>query len=522
MSTRTADCRELHSQALPATDTETHMERMCIMLQIVAQLDRKKISRDKDYEGHLMVSIKAEDKDFQRTPVEAILVLDVSGSMAGMTAGGQSKLEAVKLTATKLVKNLTEKDEVAIVTFSGNIEVLQARINGGNKEAIYRAIASLRPLDSTNLSGGLLEGLKQVNKEFSGVKRVMLLSDGQANAGVFGREALVNLVKDQVKDGVTLSTFAFGNDADQETMADMAKAGQGNFYYIKDGRDMDDVFARELGGIISCLAQNIKVKIKPSGDNKILEVLNDFTVTDEKGTAVIGADDAYVGENKHVVLKMNVIKPDGKVKDRPFSVAHVEVSYDGLKSKKVEKHELNVKVEFVKDSEADEKPVMEVAEQVAFLTAARAQLKAVELANAGNYAGAQAEIKTAGIFLNQMAHEGSTCAAEAERVLLASHAMYDPQNYSMDFANATKGTARSATRYKAGGACGQSIGNLAGQHSNKAQQSMLRAFNEPQVQPHVQAPNLAAQIQAAVAGQVVVPQVTLAAKGFAKKRVKKS
>lgn len=504
------------------------------MLQIVAQLDRKKISRDKDYEGHLMVSIKAEDKDFQRTPVEAILVLDVSGSMAGRTTGGQTKLEAVKMTATKLVKNLTEKDEVAIVAFSGNIEVIQARINGGNKEAIYRAIAALHPLDATNLSGGLLEGLKQVNREFSGVKRIMLLSDGQANAGVFGRPALVDLVKTQVTNGVTLSTFAFGDDADQETMADMAKAGQGNFYYIKDSRDVDDVFARELGGIVSCLAQNIKVKIKPSGDNKVLEVLNDFTVTDEKGTAVIGADDAYVGENKHVVLKMSIAKPDGKVKDRPFSVAHVEVSYDDLKTKKVETYDINVKVEFVKESEADEKPVMEVAEQVAFLTAAKAQLRAVELANAGNYAGAQAEIQTAGIFLHHLAEQGSAMAAHSEAVLLSSKDMYDAKSYTMDFGNATKGTSRSATRYKAGGACGQSIGNLAGQHVNSVQCGMIRNFAEEPEEPQP-VPLDAAQIQALIQGQAAkgltptgrfpsaAPNLMVEpSKGFAKKRVKKS
>ena len=55
------------------------------MITVSAQLDRTKIDRTKGYEGHAMVTIAAEDKDFERTPVDVVLVLDVSGSMGGQT-----------------------------------------------------------------------------------------------------------------------------------------------------------------------------------------------------------------------------------------------------------------------------------------------------------------------------------------------------------------------------------------------------------------------------------------------------
>ena len=74
-----------------------------------AQLDRRKVDRAEDYEGHLMVSIEGSDADFKRTPICTVLVLDVSGSMGG------TKLDQLKETARKSAKNLTDLPGKAIL-----------------------------------------------------------------------------------------------------------------------------------------------------------------------------------------------------------------------------------------------------------------------------------------------------------------------------------------------------------------------------------------------------------------------
>ena len=82
-------------------------------ISISTQFDREKVDHTQDYEGHLMVSMQAEDKEFTRTPISTVLVLDVSGSMHGSTQCGKSKMDLLKETATKLVQNLTDNDEIA-------------------------------------------------------------------------------------------------------------------------------------------------------------------------------------------------------------------------------------------------------------------------------------------------------------------------------------------------------------------------------------------------------------------------
>ncbi len=380
-----------------------------------ALFDRKKISRDKSYEGHLMISLKAEDPDFKRTPVCVVLVLDTSTSMGPsswgggvVSADGKTKLDLLKSTARKIVQNLTEDDQIAIVSYNSISEVVLKRTNCGNKGHILNSIDALQPTGSTNMSAGLFDGFSQVDESFNGVVRLMLLSDGLPNQGVTGSKELIKIMK-TCDSKATVSTFGFGTNADQDLLADMAKAGAGNYYFI-DSEDIQDIFARELGGLVSCLAQNIEVEVNPSSSNKVVEILNDYTVVDEKGVALIKAEDIYAEETKHILIKMKIAKPNGHAKDRPKTLANLTISYEDLKSGKREIVKLKPKIEFVKASEADKETNLEVAEQVSLMEASRAQLQAVEEAKKGNFTSAQDIMAVASMGLHNLSDRGSQVA----------------------------------------------------------------------------------------------------------------
>ena len=438
-----------------------------------ATFDRKKIDKSKAYDGYLMVTIEADEEDVDRTPVNAVMVLDVSASMEGPTEAGESKLEAVKKVASRLVQNLTKQDEIAIVTYSTGVDVVLEGINGGDKAQILEAISAIRTQNSTNLSGGLLEGMRQINKAFEGVRRVMLLSDGLANHGVTDRDGLVDLVKTRDAN-CSISTFAFGIDADQELMADIAKAGEGNFYYISGSKDISDVFARELGGIVSCAAQNIEVTIKPNKGNEILEVLNDFSVKEKDGEAVINAEDIYLGETKNILVKMRIGKPKN-VKDRPYSVAHVDVAFDDLKTKQRVKKNHNSKVKFVVASDADEERVLAVEEQIAVLEAAKAQLEAVELANARNFTGARRVLRSARKRLVGSKRRGSKMGASAVKLMDCSIEDFKENVYNSSIGSAYSSSSSSASTSRSSSSTTGGMSNLYG---TSAQDDMIKKFAE--------------------------------------------
>jgi len=265
----------------------------------------------------------------------------------------KGKMDGLKEVARSLVQQLSSQDEIAIVTYSDASEIVQARISCSSKEAAIAAINKLRPTNCTNMGAGLIDGFKCINSDFTGVKRVFLLSDGLNNDGMSSPQVL-NLVKNRREYGknITVSTFGLGNDCDQEFMADLAKIGDGNYYYIKDAADMRDTFARELGGALACEAQNIEVTVNPNNGNKVAGVLNDFTVEDKNGVAVIKAEDIYIGETRHILVKLKVSKVDHP-KPRKVSVAHVGINFHDVNTNKSVSVDHNVMVDFVKASEAD-------------------------------------------------------------------------------------------------------------------------------------------------------------------------
>ena len=66
------------------------------MLQFNVQFDRSRLDCSRDYEGHLMVSLEAEDVAFERTPVCVVLVLAPSNRMVHLRSTVPAILEAIE------------------------------------------------------------------------------------------------------------------------------------------------------------------------------------------------------------------------------------------------------------------------------------------------------------------------------------------------------------------------------------------------------------------------------------------
>ena len=470
-----------------------------------AQFERNKLDKSKSHSGYLMVSLAAKDSGFVRTPASFTLVLDISGSMGDKVSSIQTyrswnqqpflingcsphwndwnnqwatyktKLDLLKETACKFIDNLSEQDEVSVVVFDSNVRTLVPRQKGVYKESLKSLINTLYPGSSTNMSGGLLQGHQLVNKDFQGVKRVMLLTDGNANIGVATPDGLKGVITQMVTDVnskrpyCTVSTFGFGIDCNQELLADMARIGQGNYYFIADGADLQNTFAKELGGVVGCMAQNIEIKVKPNRGVKIESILNNFTVGDDNGTAVIKAEDIYASENKHVLIKL-AMKEVSKAKPRPVSLAHVEISFDDLHTKKRQTLELNPKITYVKAADADSMVLLEVAEQIAILEVAKAHKEAVKFANAGNFVGANNVLRSASLGLNDAVGRGSTVASFAMTSHVTTCDSFTPDKYDVSYGATVSASADAALKTRVG------TKGLSDVYMNKSAEDMTKAF----------------------------------------------
>jgi Ca-activated chloride channel homolog len=62
--------------------------------------------------------------------------------------------------------------------------------------------------------------------------------------------------------GLGITAMGVGDDFDEYLMEVIADEGGGNFHYIRKTEDIPVIFAKELEGLLSVVAQNAKLTLK--------------------------------------------------------------------------------------------------------------------------------------------------------------------------------------------------------------------------------------------------------------------
>ena len=259
-----------------------------------------------------------------RKPLALSVVLDVSGSMEG-----EKKLHHVVEATKYVVDRLGKDDRVSIVAYETGTHTVYVPDGAPDAEAARRALEKLRPLGGTNMEAGLRLGLK--NLAGLGVegaaKRLLLLSDGQANQGISSIEGLSKIAASVREMGGSVSTFGVGADYNEDLMAKVAEAAGGNYHVIDRGAQLAEVFSKEFSELGSLVGNQVRLKLDlPEG----LEVAEAYGYPLENGEVVLR--DLYFGMKTKVVLRLKV-KEDaptsGKARLAQFLSYHdVEVEAD--------------------------------------------------------------------------------------------------------------------------------------------------------------------------------------------------
>ena len=320
---------------------------------------RTRLAADIGTDLDLLIRFQAPlpPKDLKRAPLCLLPVVDVSGSMSG------GKLAGVQRALKRLAEHLRPGDFLGLVTFDSEVQVRMhpAELTQETRRRFIAEVARLRSGSNTNFAGGLIEGAAAIGArplpQFMRA-RVLALTDGLANAGPATKaEELRALVRERF-DGVTLSAFGYGDDCDQTLLGDLAEAGGGSFAYIDSDDAVLTAFARELGGLTSTYAADVRVRVLPLAGAPVEERLGDL---------LHGLDVSCV---------VRVPVPARGAGDS-LKVGRVEIRWLGARG---EKHEevLEPEVSFVRAADADTGDMPEVARARDERTLRDAQEKAEE------------------------------------------------------------------------------------------------------------------------------------------------
>jgi len=334
----------------------------------------------------------ADRQRHRRTPLNLAVVLDKSGSMTG------AKLEKAKQAATQLVDRLAPNDVFSLVIYSDEARVLVPAQKVEDKDALKEKIASIEAGGSTALYAGVKTGARQLQEYFSGkcINRVILLSDGLANVGPSSTSDLRRLGHELAESGISVTTIGVGDDYNEDLMAGLAEASDANYYYVQDTEKLPEIFAKELGEMLTVAAREIKIEITcPDG----VEPLGFIGRSEkfENRRANVNLSQFTLGQSRCLLLRCLVTRPEPQV-------ARVNVRYtDELDNGSEQSAGGVVKIRYTDDQTVADRSVNSAvtAEKVLVLTA-EAKDKAIALADAGNFKQAAATLAVQKVALSEV------------------------------------------------------------------------------------------------------------------------
>jgi len=249
-------------------------------------------------------------------PRSLALVIDASGSMQGRP------LDEAKRCAEMVASRLHGHDRLAVVQFDQTAQLLWPAVEVGDARSVIQAIRGIQSGGSTALHDGWLEGVKALSScPSGGLRRVILLSDGEANRGERDPEVIAAHCAQWADQGITTSTYGLGASFNEDLMVAMAERGGGSQYFGQTADDLMGPFEQELSLIDSRCLTEVKVSFRaPAGVT--VDVLNELPVDG----GIYRLPDLAYGAETWALLRLTIPTwmLDSVLSDTP--VLHVQVS----------------------------------------------------------------------------------------------------------------------------------------------------------------------------------------------------
>ena len=313
----------------------------------------------------------------QRPPLNVALVLDRSGSMAG------EKLSQAKQAVALVLRTLRKEDRVSIITYDDTVQVIAYPTQGGEPESLIQKINRIQTGGRTNLYDGVATGATLLKSHQSDrrINRLVLLSDGLANAGRVSIDDMQKLGSRLGRQGISVTTIGLGMDYDHRTLTALAVRSEGNHFFARSAEDLKEGFGLEFGKGMAVVASDVRIRVRLNPDVRLLDVLNASPSKMEGQEILIHRRQLWGNHKAFLLLEVDI--PSRKDGDE-MELAQVRVDFTNMLNGKTESIATTARVQFSDSKEkVRESEQQDVMVAVAGVLANRQATEARRLYEAG-------------------------------------------------------------------------------------------------------------------------------------------
>jgi Ca-activated chloride channel family protein len=289
-------------------------------LMVEGRVGHAKMVKNARGETFVMLEVKGEGGEGVRTapPVNLSIIIDRSGSMRG------TRLSNAINAAIAAVDRLRDGDVVSVVTFDARTQLVvpSQAIGAGSRERIAADLRAISLGGDTCISCGIEDGLSQIERVSGKVNRMILLSDGEATAGVRDVPTFRSIAQRARDRGVSITTIGVDVDYNEKILAAVAQESNGRHYFVENDAALQRVFEQEAEGLGSTVASAAEANIE-LGPGVELDRVFDRSFQRVGSTVVVPLGSFSKGETKTVLMKVRL--PAGG--DATVPVANVNLAW---------------------------------------------------------------------------------------------------------------------------------------------------------------------------------------------------
>lgn len=258
---------------------------------------------------YAMATLRAADLklDAPRPPLAVAFALDRSGSMSG------DKLRLTCEAVRVALRHLQPQDAFALVVFDGHVDVLTP-LRHATPDALEEATQRLDQVQArgnTALHAGWRQAAMLLQEEAARlvhdgcVRRVILLTDGQANEGITDPEKLQQAAGEMAARGVVTTTLGVGEGFAESLLASMAAAGHGQFHFAQTASDLPRIMELEVGEAAKVVARQVMLRCV-AGPLAHVQCVSAFAVQQQGNRLEVAVGDLRARQELRILLAVDL------------------------------------------------------------------------------------------------------------------------------------------------------------------------------------------------------------------------